>query len=239
MQAGNLYINRGITGAIVQRQPFGGWKRSAVGQTSKAGGPSYLIHLMDAHDVTDRSDEAAWAAAARHSDREVWASELTARDVQDLHGEINVLRHLPVAVMVRAAEGSKPVELARVLHAAQTVSAPVEVSVATADQREAAIRAGMKPDDVRLEDAATFAARVDAQTPTRIRLIGEADDTLLTAIAQRVEVSVWRDPVTASGRIELLPFLREQAISATNHRYGNPLPRPLDLVGPTGFARGA
>ena len=239
VQAGNLYINRGITGAIVQRQPFGGWKRSAVGQTSKAGGPSYLIHLMDAHDVTDRSDEAAWAAAARHSDREVWASELTARDVQDLHGEINVLRHLPVAVTVRAAEGSKPAELARVLHAAQTVSAPVEVSVATADQREAAIRAGMEPDDVRLEDAATFAARVDAQTPTRIRLIGEADDTLLTAIAQRVEVSVWRDPVTASGRIELLPFLREQAISATNHRYGNPLPRPLDLVGPTGFARGA
>src|SRR5690606_15563844 len=42
---GNLYVNRGITGAIVRRQPFGGWKRSVVGATAKAGGPNYLVHL--------------------------------------------------------------------------------------------------------------------------------------------------------------------------------------------------
>ncbi|WP_146797546.1 bifunctional proline dehydrogenase/L-glutamate gamma-semialdehyde dehydrogenase, partial [Agrococcus baldri] len=47
IQAGNLYVNRGITGAIVQRQPFGGWKRSVVGPTTKAGGPSYLMPLVD------------------------------------------------------------------------------------------------------------------------------------------------------------------------------------------------
>ncbi len=40
--AGNKYINRGITGAIVQRQPFGGLKRSAVGPGFKAGGDYYL-----------------------------------------------------------------------------------------------------------------------------------------------------------------------------------------------------
>jgi RHH-type proline utilization regulon transcriptional repressor/proline dehydrogenase/delta 1-pyrroline-5-carboxylate dehydrogenase len=40
--AGNKYINRGITGAIVQRQPFGGLKRSAVGEGWKAGGNHYL-----------------------------------------------------------------------------------------------------------------------------------------------------------------------------------------------------
>ncbi|MEO6472184.1 MAG: bifunctional proline dehydrogenase/L-glutamate gamma-semialdehyde dehydrogenase, partial [Aeromicrobium sp.] len=45
VEAGNLYVNRGITGAIVQRQPFGGWKRSSVGTTGKAGGPNYLTHL--------------------------------------------------------------------------------------------------------------------------------------------------------------------------------------------------
>ena len=45
VQAGNLYVNRGITGAIVQRQPFGGWKRSAVGAGAKAGGPNYLFGL--------------------------------------------------------------------------------------------------------------------------------------------------------------------------------------------------
>src|SRR5690606_36626147 len=45
VQAGNLYVNRGITGAVVQRQPFGGWKRSSVGPGTKAGGPNYLIGL--------------------------------------------------------------------------------------------------------------------------------------------------------------------------------------------------
>jgi RHH-type proline utilization regulon transcriptional repressor/proline dehydrogenase/delta 1-pyrroline-5-carboxylate dehydrogenase len=41
---GNLYINRKITGAVVQRQPFGGFKMSGIG--SKAGGPDYLIQFL-------------------------------------------------------------------------------------------------------------------------------------------------------------------------------------------------
>ncbi|MDO8643478.1 MAG: bifunctional proline dehydrogenase/L-glutamate gamma-semialdehyde dehydrogenase, partial [bacterium] len=44
MQAGNLYINRGITGAVVQRQPFGGFKLSGTGP--KAGGVDYLYSFM-------------------------------------------------------------------------------------------------------------------------------------------------------------------------------------------------
>src|SRR5699024_4581041 len=102
VEAGNLYVNRGITGAIVERQPFGGWKRSSVGQTAKAGGPNYLVHLMDWADgaaVPDRqSDPEAWTAAARHSDREHFSVTFAPRDVQDLHGEINVLRYLPLPV---------------------------------------------------------------------------------------------------------------------------------------------
>jgi RHH-type proline utilization regulon transcriptional repressor/proline dehydrogenase/delta 1-pyrroline-5-carboxylate dehydrogenase len=44
MQVGNLYLNRGITGAIVQRHPFGGYKMSGIG--SKAGGRDYLTQFM-------------------------------------------------------------------------------------------------------------------------------------------------------------------------------------------------
>lgn len=47
MRAGNLYINRGTTGAIVLRQPFGGWGRSAVGPAIKAGGPHYVAQFVD------------------------------------------------------------------------------------------------------------------------------------------------------------------------------------------------
>lgn len=45
VEVGNAYINRAITGAIVRRQPFGGWKRSSVGPGAKAGGPNYLAQF--------------------------------------------------------------------------------------------------------------------------------------------------------------------------------------------------
>ncbi len=47
LQAGNLYINRSTTGAIVLRQPFGGMGKSAFGPGIKAGGPNYVVPLMD------------------------------------------------------------------------------------------------------------------------------------------------------------------------------------------------
>src|SRR5580704_13794739 len=53
MQAGNLYVNRGVTGAIVNRQPFGGWRRSSVGPTAKAGGHHYVNSLRRWVPLTD------------------------------------------------------------------------------------------------------------------------------------------------------------------------------------------
>lgn len=52
-EVGNLYINRGITGAIVGRQPFGGFKMSGVG--SKAGGFDYLVQFMEPRVVTENT----------------------------------------------------------------------------------------------------------------------------------------------------------------------------------------
>ncbi len=46
VRAGNLYINRVITGAVVLRQPFGGVGKSAFGPGIKAGGPNYVAQLM-------------------------------------------------------------------------------------------------------------------------------------------------------------------------------------------------
>ena len=50
---GNLYINRAITGAMVGRQPFGGFKMSGVG--SKAGGPDYLLQFLEPRVVTENT----------------------------------------------------------------------------------------------------------------------------------------------------------------------------------------
>jgi predicted delta-1-pyrroline-5-carboxylate dehydrogenase group 2 len=50
---GNLYVNRGITGAMVGRQPFGGNRRSGIG--SKAGGPDYLLQFVEPRVVTENT----------------------------------------------------------------------------------------------------------------------------------------------------------------------------------------
>ena len=58
-EVGNLYINRGITGAIVSRQPFGGFKLSGVG--SKAGGPDYLLQFLDPRHVSENVQRQGFA----------------------------------------------------------------------------------------------------------------------------------------------------------------------------------
>lgn len=58
-EVGNLYINRTTTGAIVARQPFGGFKMSGVG--SKAGGPDYLLQFLEPRTITENIQRQGFA----------------------------------------------------------------------------------------------------------------------------------------------------------------------------------
>jgi RHH-type proline utilization regulon transcriptional repressor/proline dehydrogenase/delta 1-pyrroline-5-carboxylate dehydrogenase len=58
-EVGNLYINRHITGAIVSRQPFGGFKLSGVG--SKAGGPDYLLQFLEPRHISENIQRQGFA----------------------------------------------------------------------------------------------------------------------------------------------------------------------------------
>ncbi len=53
LRVGNLYLNRGITGALVGRQPFGGFRMSGIG--TKAGGPDYLLQFVVPRTVTENT----------------------------------------------------------------------------------------------------------------------------------------------------------------------------------------
>ncbi len=244
VQAGNLYVNRGITGAIVRRQPFGGWKRSAVGAGTKAGGPNYLVGLSGWEtapatikgEITDLRVRTLLAAAAPHvtpeqlesvtraagSDAAEWAAGFgRATDVSALGVERNVLRYLPTPVTVRLAQGAPVADLVRILAAGLLAGAPVRVSSATE------LPAGLVPDAV-VESDAEFAAGLD--TVTRVRLIGGSAAGLAAATGGRPDLAIWAGPVVEAGRVELLPFLREQAVSITAHRFGNPLPMAAEVL---------
>jgi RHH-type proline utilization regulon transcriptional repressor/proline dehydrogenase/delta 1-pyrroline-5-carboxylate dehydrogenase len=56
---GNLYINRTITGAVVGRQPFGGFKMSGGG--TKAGGPDYLLQFLNGRSITENTQRRGFA----------------------------------------------------------------------------------------------------------------------------------------------------------------------------------
>jgi RHH-type transcriptional regulator, proline utilization regulon repressor / proline dehydrogenase / delta 1-pyrroline-5-carboxylate dehydrogenase len=60
-RVGNLYLNRNCTGALVGRQPFGGFRMSGAG--TKAGGADYLLHFMDPRVVTENTMRRGFAPA--------------------------------------------------------------------------------------------------------------------------------------------------------------------------------
>ncbi|GGI39654.1 1-pyrroline-5-carboxylate dehydrogenase [Cnuibacter physcomitrellae] len=247
IEAGNLYVNRGITGAIVRRQPFGGWKRSAVGAGGKAGGPNYLVGLGSwvpsaavgvasaavSAPVSRLVDGAASALdeAARESVRRAVQSDAIAwrdrfgsgSDVSGLEAEHNVFRYRPApSIVVRAGETAAPADLVRVVAAALLSGSGATVSVAT--PALASVLSGQSDLTVRVESAEQWLASLRTTPPARIRLLGsDADAADIVAVTSgRPDVAVWAGPVTESGRLELLPFLREQAVSITAHRFGTP-----------------
>jgi RHH-type transcriptional regulator, proline utilization regulon repressor / proline dehydrogenase / delta 1-pyrroline-5-carboxylate dehydrogenase len=65
-RVGNLYINRKITGALVGRQPFGGFKLSGSG--TQAGGPDYLRHFLLPRCITENTLRHGFPADARHNE---------------------------------------------------------------------------------------------------------------------------------------------------------------------------
>ncbi len=205
VEVGNGYVNRAITGAIVQRQPFGGWKRSSIGPGAKAGGPNYITQL-GRWTPTSRPEHADWLAHAEASDRAAWLDEFSVEhDPTALFCESNVFRYRPLAlVAVRVEAGTDPAALRRVRSAASTCGVRTLIST------------------VEAEDAETFAARIGSLGADRIRHLGVVDPVVRDAAAN-AGIHIADDAVTAEGRIELQHYLREQAISTTLHRHGNVL----------------
>ena len=204
VEVGNAYINRPTTGAIVRRQPFGGWKQSSVGPGTKAGGPNYVARLGTWHPVDTCISDDEWLDAADASDDAAWRNEFSVEhDPSGLFCESNTFRYRPLPrVALRVEPGSAPRDVTRVRAAARRCGATLVESHA-ADETPAA-----------------FTARLGSLGVQRVRVVGTCRRQLRIA-ANQAGIHIADDPVTAEGRIELLHYLREQAVTRTLHRYGN------------------
>ena len=119
IEAGNIYVNRGITGAIVNRQPFGGWKRSAVGPNAKAGGLNYVNTLRNWPAVTNLE-------AAVYGVNSWWAkigSQAIDRSGLIVEKNFQRYRHYLAPILVVVDESTSQAEKSLIHHISETTGA--------------------------------------------------------------------------------------------------------------------
>ena len=169
------------------------------------------------------AEQWAFVHASALRDAAAWASEFgIVRDPSGVGVERNLFRYLPMPVTVRHSLGSPFVELVRVLAAARLAGSEVQLSSAV--PLPAGLAAELHAVSVTIETEADWLARAGRGelATSRIRLIGGDRTAFAEAAGGNPDLAVYASPVTTAGRVELLPFLHEQAISITAHRFGNP-----------------
>jgi RHH-type proline utilization regulon transcriptional repressor/proline dehydrogenase/delta 1-pyrroline-5-carboxylate dehydrogenase len=238
VQAGNLYVNRTITGAIVQRQPFGGWKRSAIGPTAKAGGPNYVNTMSDftsrpsIHREVVRDKQLlqilSLAAGSGLNDDELQAllrgmqSDISAArdyfarkvDPSGLRSEINTFRYLRSDCELRINSTATNYESWRTLVSLAVVGGTVSAFDIPSRLKKPLHKLGVK---IAIESDSSWLERMQSHVG-RIRMVGKVEAITADSPLANCEIALYE-----SGYLELLPYFKEQAVTITAHRFGNPV----------------
>lgn len=238
LQAGNLYINRPTTGALVQRQPFGGMKSSRIGQGRKAGGPQYLLSFYTPDpDSTQGSHQTRYpeklgkllSQAPDHLQEELetifrgysyWYLELTRKkDSAKIAGQNNFYwMSAQENFLLRWQKDSKFSDEKNfwcALAAASLSQQKLDVSAPYWPSKEA------PPSFIHFHEEGNLWQNNWLDKPLQtIRVVGTLSLEELTPLAKR-SLTLLLDPVCYHGRYELLHPLREISFCRDYHRYGN------------------
>lgn len=239
IEAGNLYINRGITGAIVNRQPFGGMKRSAFGGGIKAGGVNYVSCFVEfsENEVTGAglskssladlvSDEKSKArlnfASANY--KAVWDEEFALeRDVNNLYGESNVFRYLPLKkVALRVQKEDDLTDILLTTLASVMAKTPLVISISPDDEKLQALeKVTTMFGNLSLikQDESQFISDMDKYE--RIRACSANLSDAIFAEGAKLGKHIATQKPLVEGRLELLHYVKEQSIAYEYHRYGS------------------
>jgi RHH-type proline utilization regulon transcriptional repressor/proline dehydrogenase/delta 1-pyrroline-5-carboxylate dehydrogenase len=236
VETGNAYLNRTITGAIVQRQPFGGWKKSAVGPGAKAGGPNYVPQLTrlqspelpqlsaplsdeianlleNLSPLLSQSDFATVTAAAKNAS--YWWNEHFSKDhdPSGLQAERNTFRYRRISeTLFRIDATSTLLEISISLLMAST--AKVAFSLSDAQQSP--------PEILNLAKLLDIPLTRESDKELKERISQSSLSTLRTPRSPSTNLAYrnHHQPVTPHARYELLPYFLEQSVSETRHRHG-------------------
>jgi len=240
VEAGNLYINRGITGAIVNRQPFGGMKRSAFGGGLKAGGRNYVTSFVNTSDnsknaVTAKEKnpfktfssllnihENARFHVAVESYLKSWKNEFSqVRDMHHLMGEQNVFRYLPLRNMVLRVQNNDTLcDIFMVLAAANIAKTPIKLSINENDSKLEVLRKSAQKECTLIVQP-EHAFLKDMEKYERIRTCTSQLSEEFYLKAAKAGKHIASSNPLIEGRVELLNYVKEQSIAYEYHRYGS------------------
>jgi len=242
IEAGNLYINRGITGAIVRRQPFGGMKRSAFGGGIKAGGPNYVscfveITEKEIHEISKKSPFSDLVSNEKDKNRlnyasesyqKAWVDEFSQeKDVSNIYGEENIFRYLPLrSVGLRVEENDPLADVLLIILAVDMAKTPLVVSISADDSKLSIIESTIvkcsehgKLVKVKKQPTEAFINEMDSYERVRT-CTADLSETFFAKAADLGKHIANNKPLV-EGRLELLHYLKEQSIASELHRYGS------------------
>lgn len=238
IEAGNIYVNRPTTGAIVQRQPFGGWKKSAFGSGAKAGGPNYVFSLGRWRDSEHKADvelspavinflnavKSANTSTLYPSPTEIaknyahaWNTHYALdHDPSQLLGESNIFRYRPhpnLLAHFSVIDDLQPI--LRIILATLTCGVDLNISIHS-NNRHRPLLEQISPYPIVIESEPT----IDGYELGRLRTLQPLSEAQRER-ANRLHIAVTSGLPLSNGRLELRHYLREQSVSETTHRHGN------------------
>jgi RHH-type transcriptional regulator, proline utilization regulon repressor / proline dehydrogenase / delta 1-pyrroline-5-carboxylate dehydrogenase len=224
--AGNLYVNRTITGAIIKRQPFGGCKDSSFGGYAKAGGPHYIEQFAQCEELSLPNENAPLPPQImslfqvlhrfdlKESQQDVfkksvesyafWAKKFKEKkEMAHLLGQENLFYLKPLNhLTIRIDEKDHPLDFLRAIAACIICKTPFSISAHTP----------LPLEKIQVEEKRSFFENKEGD----VRLFLKPENNFNI----HPNMKLFFTPVKAWGRLELQHYLREVSVSNETHRYG-------------------
>lgn len=249
LNAGNLYVNRGTTGAIVLRQPFGGMGKSAIGAGRKVGFFNYITQFVNfkelskpkvkkiyqnnviqfigsCHSSFTHNGEFEKLEMALQSYYENYENEFSVeKDYVKIRGEDNYFRYIPLnRVVIRVDSSDNLFDICLRILASGISKVNFTVSINRNDEikkfLQTAVPLFTTADNMIEQDDISFIETLKLFDRVIYSYIKKVPQCVFEA-ASKSKTFILRHPPMMEGRLELLNYFKEQSISHSFHRYGN------------------
>jgi len=248
LKAGNLYVNRGTTGAIVLRQPFGGMGKSAIGAGRKVGIFNYITQFVDFTETSKpkvskkynteltrfidsckigNQEDIKKLSVALQSYYENYDNEFSQeKDYCNVRGEDNHFRYIPLKnVLIRISNDDTIFEAVSRILAARVSGVHFKVSISNNNEVKSFLEKSKEVlftarDSMIVQDDNLFAKGLASYDRVIYSDIKKVPEVVFKEASKTATFVVRAKPMM-EGRLELLNYFIEQSISHSYHRYGN------------------